>query len=642
MHFLVLATCQGQTIKRCIEARGQHTVEHLLPSQVEAASLTKEMLAGFDAVIAHHVLPERAELWARVNDHPRVINFPMIFFAGLTPDFMTFTPGSISARASQSSRIVAAAKVRGFTPEATRELFNPEFISAMRYRDVFSIQRRVFLENLSTFTSRAEYLFENWQDRGVFFHTANHPKMYVIADLLRDILRNNDLDILGGKASDILVDPLEQHLSLPNLNHSHATNLMDRQDHVYRYGTGIVDLEENIARVYKEMGAAGPSLEVDGPDLARFDKAYSDWTARTPEPLDNPYRKQPASKFWAKAVARPKLANVRPGDAVTPIIGPTTRVATAGSCFAQHVARAMVSDGLNYYVAEAAPEGMDAQTAADRGYGLFSARYGNIYSTRQLLQLIQRAFGKFHPVETAWKTKDGYIDPFRPNIGETFETVEALEAARADHLSKVREMFETLDVFVFTLGLTEGWYDKRDGSAFPVTPGAVTNSADPAHFEFQNHDYSTVSADLSAFLGELFKVNSTAKVVLTVSPVPLIATYSENHVLEATTYSKSVLRCVAGDAAKAYAAVQYFPSYEIIVGPHTRGEYYEDNLREVRKEGVAHVMDVFREKLVIRSDGETASLSIMPEDEIEAVIVEEARRQQSVVCDEELLVAEWE
>ena len=378
-------------------------------------------------------------------------------------------------------------------------------------------------------------------------------------------------------------------------------------------------------------------------ELERFDNAYTACTGRVPEPMRNPYAGRPDWAFWSRAVARPAPAEVAPGNGLRAVIAPKTRVATAGSCFAQHVARAMVSNGLTYYVAETAPEAMDAETAEARGYGLFSARYGNIYSTRQLLQLIRRAYGRFVPIETAWPVEAGFVDPFRPNIGESFDSVAAVEAARAEHLGHVRRMFETLEVFVFTLGLTECWVDRRDGAAYPVTPGAVTKAADPAHFEFANHDYPTVKADLVAFLSELFAVNPNAQVILTVSPVPLIATYGAEDVLSATTYSKSVLRAVAGDVAAGFAAVQYFPSYEMITGGFNRGAYFAEDLRSVRPEGVAHVMRVFRERLVLDATGQipvtTATVPGGTEDKlIKAEIADEINRQMQVVCDEELLV----
>ena len=91
----------------------------------------------------------------------------------------------------------------------------------------------------------------------------------------------------------------------------------------------------------------------------------------------------------------------------------------------------------------------------------------------------------------------------------------------------------------------------------------------------------------------MWALNPNLKVLLTVSPVPLVATASGDHVLVATQYSKSVLRAVAGDAAQDHAAVEYFPSYEIIAAPPTRGAFFEPNLRGIAAEGVELVMRHF-------------------------------------------------
>ena len=81
--------------------------------------------------------------------------------------------------------------------------------------------------------------------------------------------------------------------------------------------------------------------------------------------------------------------------------------------------------------------------------------------------------------------------------------------------------------------------------------------------------------------------------LLTVSPVPLTATASDKHVLTATTYSKSVLRAVAGELYDRYADIDYFPSYEIVASPWSRGFFYESNMRSVNAGGVSVVMQTF-------------------------------------------------
>jgi hypothetical protein len=155
-------------------------------------------------------------------------------------------------------------------------------------------------------------------------------------------------------------------------------------------------------------------------------------------------------------------------------------------------------------------------------------------------------------------------------------------------------MFETLDVFVFTLGLTECWRSKADGAVFPLCPGVDGGTFSADRYEFYNQTAADVIDDLRAFRAALLNVNSKAQIILTVSPVPLAATADPGgHVLSATTYSKSVLRVAAETMRVEFDDVHYFPSYEIITGAFNRGGYYAPNLRDVLETGVAHVMRLF-------------------------------------------------
>jgi hypothetical protein len=277
-------------------------------------------------------------------------------------------------------------------------------------------------------------------------------------------------------------------------------------------------------------------------------------------------------------------------------IEPDTKVATAGSCFAQHIARHLQQSGFNYYVVERGHPVLPEWVRVEHNYGLFSARYGNIYTARQLLQLFQRAYDKFHPSEDCWVADDGTVlDPFRPTVQPRgFNSVAEMKADRRQHLAAVREMFETLDVFVFTLGLTECWTSAEDGAAFPVCPGVEGGVFDPEKYVFCNQGVGDVVSDMSEFLDGLRSVNPQCRVVLTVSPVPLVATADPGaHVLSATTYSKSVLRVAAEMLRRRHPFVHYFPSYEIITGAYNRGRYFASDLRNATEEGVSHVMRLF-------------------------------------------------
>jgi hypothetical protein len=70
--------------------------------------------------------------------------------------------------------------------------------------------------------------------------------------------------------------------------------------------------------------------------------------------------------------------------------------------------------------------------ALNLGYGVFTARYGNIYTSRQLLQLLRRAFDRFTPKEDVWvESPTKIIDPFRPSIQpEGFSSMREYRTAR--------------------------------------------------------------------------------------------------------------------------------------------------------------------------------------------------------------------
>lgn len=307
-----------------------------------------------------------------------------------------------------------------------------------------------------------------------------------------------------------------------------------------------------------------------------------------------PYKKLPDSAFWSRSIAKIALEQVDPVITTPFLISRTDKVATAGSCFAQHIARYIRGSGFNYFVSEDCMRFVPDDVKSSFNYGTFSARFGNIYTSRQLLQLFNRAYDLYHPTEDYWIEDGRFIDPFRPFIQpHGFATLSEFAADRVQHFAAVRNMFESCDIFVFTLGLTETWEDQRDGAVFPVCPGCGAGEFIPERYAFKNLDYIEILEDMKIFIDCLRNVNPAVRIILTVSPVPLIASASSEHVLSATTYSKSVLRAVAGKLAITVPNLAYFPSYEIITGSYNRGSYYESDLRGVTEAGVKHVMSIF-------------------------------------------------
>jgi len=306
-----------------------------------------------------------------------------------------------------------------------------------------------------------------------------------------------------------------------------------------------------------------------------------------------PYSNLPNQSFWAscrrdggfelKHLYSPKFS-LSKGD----------RVATIGSCFAQHIGRYMRNSTLAYQDVEPPPVRMSDTIAKQFGYGLFSARYGNVYTVRQALQLVQDCQAETIRDCAIWTRGRQFYDALRPGIEpKGYVSKGEMLTHRRDHLRRVLRMLQNIDVLVFTLGLTEAWVDRETGTVFPTAPGVIAGTYDPDRHAFANFGLAEVSADMDALLDALNDLRPGLRVILTVSPVPLAATATGGHVLSATTYSKSVLRAVAGEAAGRSDTVAYFPSYEIITGAPFADRFWERNLRDVTAEGVDTVMSVF-------------------------------------------------
>ncbi len=267
---------------------------------------------------------------------------------------------------------------------------------------------------------------------------------------------------------------------------------------------------------------------------------------------------------------------------------------TAGSCFAQHIGRALAARDYNWFDAEPAPAGLSAASRKKFNYGIFSFRTSNIYTSAMLRQWIEWALGKAEPPEEIWEEGGRFFDPFRPSIEpDGFESVEELLSSRAQTLNAVKRALQYGSVFTFTLGLTEGWINLRQGYVYAACPGTLHGAFDAAEHGFRNFTQSEILADLTAAFDLARETNLDLRVLLTVSPVPLTATASGEHVLVASTYSKSVLRAAAGEYAGGRDYADYFPSYELIATAPSRAMFYEPNLRNVSRQGVDFAMDTF-------------------------------------------------
>ncbi|WP_210163778.1 GSCFA domain-containing protein [Methylosinus sp. LW3] len=661
MKVAILANCNGASIASCIKALnpGFDAQFTLVSSDVVSGNESLDAIADncdliFTQPFVRKLLKDRHLKKAHF--------FPFISFSAYHPD-MTFVRGGLpsgkyeainaeSGMTTYQSAIAVFGYVHGLSVDDIISFYNPWVYSRLGYLDAWESSRADLFGEARLSEMPLDAMFERWTRNGCFMYSFNHPHLSALEDIAMALLDKVKIPAVRRNVSQYLEDPLRVMPIWP-VYPEIASRYNIPGDYTFirpeplRSSRGVMSLREFVEVSYESFARYDRStiqplnMSLDfmreklnsTPAVSMHAEAAKPAKARS----QNPYSDIPAVQFWKKSVAAVKIPDLDPVVNPKFKLSKNAKIATAGSCFAQHIARTLSKSGFDYLISEAAPPGMSAERAHELNYGVYSARYGNIYTVRQLVQLLDRVLGKFHPQEDCWERPDGkFVDPLRPQIEpEGFAVPSEVRAARDEHLKAVTSMLRDMDVFIFTLGLTEGWRSRHDGTVYPLAPGVVAGKPSPHLYEFKNFTVSEVITDLDRTVELIKIINPACKIILTVSPVPLIATYEPEHALVATTYSKSVLRVAAEHASRTHENVEYFPSFEIITGTYSKGRYFDDDLRSVTEEGVAHVMGVFMRHYA--DDAEqpiTSPPPIMDED------FAEAKRKKvlfGLVCDEEAI-----
>ena len=239
----------------------------------------------------------------------------------------------------------------------------------------------------------------------------------------------------------------------------------------------------------------------------------------------NPYLSQSDLAFWSRSVSRNFAAKALLGNQNgESLFKLNDKVVSAGSCFASNLIPWIEKEGLEYLRTDELPPQFQ-KLPENLGYRNFSAAYGNIYTARHLRQLYEQALGLRKPIEDRWYVDDHVIDPYRPGLAYPAESDAEFDLIRSAHLSAVKKVFHSATVFVFTLGLTEAWVSKEDGSVFPACPGTISGVFDEAKHEFKNFTVSEVTDDLTSFISLLRKSNENNHKLITAIVLMVIACY---------------------------------------------------------------------------------------------------------------------
>jgi hypothetical protein len=161
------------------------------------------------------------------------------------------------------------------------------------------------------------------------------------------------------------------------------------------------------------------------------------------------------------------------------------------------------------------------------------------------------------------------------------------------------QRFAEAGAFVFTFGLAEVWEDRKTGGVF--WRGVPEEIFDADRHVFRLSSVEENERNVIRIVELVRQVNPDVPIVLTLSPVPLAATFREISCMTADCVSKSTLR-VALDRvlSRRSPGVYYWPSFEIVrwLGAHVPWQAYgvdDDVTTHTSRYLVAQIMDAFVE-----------------------------------------------
>ncbi|MCK0168611.1 GSCFA domain-containing protein [Jannaschia sp. S6380] len=217
-------------------------------------------------------------------------------------------------------------------------------------------------------------------------------------------------------------------------------------------------------------------------------------------------------------------------------VTPETRITAFGSCFAANISNWLARRNYNILT-------------RDEGSNAYVVKCGEgMVNSFVIRQQFEWAFEGRRFEEALWHGYDA-------------ESYGYDEEVRRQTL----EIFSKTDLFILTFGLSEVWYDKVTGGVF--WRSIPQEAYDPSRHKFRVTTVEENKDNIRAIHDLIRKHRPDAKIICTLSPVPLIATFRPVSCISANSVSKAVLRVALDELMRELGDeghLHYWPSYEIV------------------------------------------------------------------------------
>lgn len=213
----------------------------------------------------------------------------------------------------------------------------------------------------------------------------------------------------------------------------------------------------------------------------------------------------------------------------------------------------------------------------------------NKYTPYSMLNEIEFALGQDSGEKFLIETDNGLFWDGQLHTTESVTLERGLE--RREQLRELyKSSVQESPVVIITLGLVESWWDSHAEVYLNETVPLKLCKKYPDRFHFEVLSPEKTIHAVERLIQLLHAEHPQQKVLLTVSPIPLQRSFSEDDVITANSYSKSVLRVAAEIVRRKFSHVDYYPSFESVTHSD-RQLAWDDDLVHASQEIVAANVD---------------------------------------------------
>ncbi|MEM1078256.1 MAG: GSCFA domain-containing protein [Pseudomonadota bacterium] len=303
----------------------------------------------------------------------------------------------------------------------------------------------------------------------------------------------------------------------------------------------------------------------------------------------NPFRRYPAPGAGAERLYPLAV----PATTPTFQIAPEDSVFAMGSCFAREIETALAASGMTVLSRDLdlGPIGASLEDPAN---------FFNAYTVPSMAAELGWALerDRFPGAELFYPLREddsAYRDLTLGSAKLAFPRADIL--AFRERVLDVTARVAEADLLVLTLGHVESWRDTELDIPLNIAPPPALCARFPGRFALEVLSYEDILAGLREIHDLLLRARSKPlRMLLTVSPVPLRATFRDMDVLLANSYSKSVQRAAVETFVAETAGVDYFPSYECVTLSDPAAAWTEGDFRHVAPDLVARIMAEVRRR----------------------------------------------